>query len=180
MATISAAQRMDPLSPIVATHIGHFLYNAGRYREALPPLDRVLELAPQFWVAHLMRGKTLASLGRFEEALDAFSTSERLGVGNTEALSFKSFTFAQMGRTAEAQECLQQLSRADPPAAPLHMALAHLGLGDLASAERSIDRGFNEQDVRLVFLAVEQRWKALGAPAYKDVLKRAGLLTLPT
>ena len=51
IAAIAAAHRMDPLSPIVSTHIGHFLYNAGRYAEALLPLDRVLELAPGFWIA---------------------------------------------------------------------------------------------------------------------------------
>lgn len=175
IATILAAHRMDPLSPIVATHIGHFLYNAGRYTEALEPLERVLEIAPQFWIAHLMRGKVLASLGRTEDALDAFSASEQFGVGHTEPLSFRSFTLAATGRTEEAQILLRLLLDTSPPAPPMHVALAYLGLQDRVAAKRKIDEAFAEHDVRLVFTAVERRWRLLGDVAYGDLLSRAGL-----
>ncbi len=179
IATILGAHRMDPLSPIVATHIGHFLYNAGRYAEALTPLERVLEIAPQFWIAHLMRGKVLASLGRTEEALEAFAASEQFGVGHTEPLSFRSFTLAEIGRTEEAEILLQTLLEASPSAPPMHVALAHLGLKDRAAAERNIDQAFAEHDVRLVFTAVEHRWKLLGDVAYSNLLSRAGLPNSP-
>ena len=102
----------------------------------------------------------------------------RIRVGNTEALSFRSYTLAKLGRAAEAQVCLQQLLESNPPAAPMHLALAHLGLGDCAKAELLLDRGFSEHDVRLVFLSVERRWRDLGEATHGKILKRAGLENL--
>jgi tetratricopeptide (TPR) repeat protein len=98
--TIAAALRLDPISPIVRAHHGHFLYNAGRSREALIPLRQVLELSPQFWVAHLMQGKALATpdhapdrspdiSNSSAEAIQSFLLSERFSMGNTEGLVFR-------------------------------------------------------------------------------------------
>ena len=61
----------------------------------------------------------------------------------------------------------------------MHLALAHLGLGDLTRAEQLIEGGFAEHDVRLVFAAVEPRWKLLGPVAYSKLLDRAGLPISP-
>ncbi len=174
--TLRKAQQLDPLSPIVGTHVGHFLYNYGLFEEALEPLEKVLELQPQFWVAHLMRGKALASLGRTDAALDALEKAHRLGVGNTEALSFRIYTLAASHRKQEAQDSMKELERmhAVQPVSPVHRALAHLGLGDRNTALELIEESFAEHDVRLIFLAVEKRWQALGENNYKAALSRVG------
>lgn len=174
LATLAGARRLDPLSPIVGTHEGHFLYNAGCFEEALASLARVLELYPHFWVAYLMQGKALASTGRAEAAIQALEEAERFGAGNTEALGFRVHTLAASGREAEARAAMATLDAAEG-ASPMHRALGRLGLGDRDAALALIENGFAERDVRVTFLAVEARWRALGEATCTSLLARAGL-----
>lgn len=185
---LAAALRLDPISPIVRTHHGHFLYNAGRSQEALLPLKQVLELNPQFWVAHLMLGKALATpdhppgsvpgiSSTSAEAIESFLASERFGMGNTEPLAFRIHTLAASGQRVAAKQALVEMKQrhTSSPVPPLHQALAVLGTGDRDAALELLEEGFAEHDVRLIFLSVESRWHALGENSYIDVLERAGL-----
>jgi hypothetical protein len=61
------------------------------------------------------------------------------------------------------------------PVPPLHRALAVLGTGDREAAGELLEEGFAEHDVRLIFLSVESRWRALGESGYARILERAGL-----
>jgi TolB-like protein len=188
LTTLGAALRLDPISPIVRTHHGHFLLNAGRSRDAFLPLRQVLELNPQFWVAHLMQGKALATSDHppgtafgishtYAEAIESFLLSERFGMGNTEPLAFRIHTLAASGQGLAAKEALSEMqqSHATSPVPPLHRALAVLGTADRQAALELLEEGFAERDVRLIFLSVESRWQALGESHYERALERAGL-----
>jgi TolB-like protein len=177
LATIANAHRLDPLSPIVGTHEGHFLYNAGRFQDALRPLERVLELNPQFWIAHLMQGKALSSIGNLPASLEAFDQAHRLGMGNTEAMCFRIHTLAKNGEDNRVRDAIEQMETMHlvQPVPPLHRALARLGMGDRHAALDLIEEGFVDHDVRLVFLGVEARWRDLGESTYSALLDRAGL-----
>jgi TolB-like protein len=188
LSTLGAALRLDPISPIVRTHYGHFLYNAGRSRQAIPPLDQVLELAPQFWVAHLIRGKALATADpslpepytlpeSYPRAIESFLSSERSGMGNTEPLAFRIHALAASGQTQAARQAMEEMDQthAKTPVPPLHRALARLGLGDRATARELFEEAFAERDVRLIFLSVESRWKALGDDFHSSAVHRVGL-----
>jgi TolB-like protein len=188
LTTLSSALRLDPISPIVRTHHGHFLYNAGRSQEALLPLKQVLELNPQFWIAHLMHGKALATpdhepgaapgvSATSGEAIESFLLSERFGMGNTEPLAFRIHTLAASGNRVAAKEAFVEMQQRHMtnPVPPLHRALAVLGTGDREAAGELLEEGFAEHDVRLIFLSVESRWRALGESGYARILERAGL-----
>ncbi|MDE1175673.1 MAG: winged helix-turn-helix domain-containing protein [Edaphobacter sp.] len=181
IATIHRARHLDPLSPIVNTHIGHFLYNAGRFQQALSPLDRILELVPQFWVAHLMCGKALGLLEQPEAAIESFSKALSFSSGNTEPLAFRAYTFASTGHREAALADLAALEhqRISAFSSPVHLALAHLGLGNHSAALQLIDQAFEERDLRLIFLAVESRWLPLrNSGHFGPILMRAGLPNL--
>ena len=188
LTVLGAALRLDPISPIVRTHHGHFLYNAGRSREAIAPLKQVLELNPQFWVAHLMQGKALATPEHLpgalpgpsqtsNEAIASFVLSEQFGAGNTEGTAFRIHTLATTGQKMLAKEAMEDMQRRHEtvPVPPLHRALASLGLGDHEAALELLEEGFAEQDVRLVFLLVESRWRALPELHYLHALGKANL-----
>jgi TolB-like protein/Tfp pilus assembly protein PilF len=189
LTTLGAALILDPISPIVRTHHGHFLYNAGRSVEALRPLEQVLEMSPQFWVAHLMRGKALATPdhlpGRIpglsatsSMAINSFLLSERFAMGNSEPLAFRIHTLSAMGRKVHAEEAFRTMleMQASRPLPPLHRGLAAVAVGAHSAALELIEEAFAENDVRLVFLLVESRWTALGESHYADTLQRANLV----
>ncbi|HEX3951429.1 MAG TPA: hypothetical protein VHW95_16350 [Steroidobacteraceae bacterium] len=178
VAEIRAAQRLDPLAPIMSTHEAHFLYNAGRYVEAAIPLGRALSLAPRFWVAHIIAGKILGMRSQFSGALDEFSKAHRYSHGNTEAVGLTGYTLGASNRAAAARRVIRELktrarSRYVPP---VHLALAQLGLGDHAGVLDSLEQALDERDVRLTFLAVEPRWTPLwAAPRFDAIRVRVGL-----
>ncbi|AXC16212.1 Adenylate cyclase (plasmid) [Acidisarcina polymorpha] len=188
LTTLGAALILDPVSPIVRTHHGHFLYNAGRSFDALRPLEQVLEMAPQFWVAHLMRGKALATPDHVpgqipglsatsREAIDSFLLSEQFAMGNSEPLAFRIHTMAAIGRSVEAEMAFRTMLEMHQSELlpPLHRALGALAVGAPSAALELIEEAFAENDVRLVFLLVESRWNALGESSYADALERANL-----
>jgi len=100
-------------------------------------------------------------------------------VGNTEGLAFRIHTLATSGQKSAAREALAEMQQmhGNNPVPPLHQALAMLGTGDRGAALELLDEGFAEHDVRLIFLLVESRWRALGESNYAQALERAGLPT---
>ena len=175
---IRMARRLDPLSPIVNTHEGHFLYNARRYDEAMEPLERVLELSPRFWIARLVLGKVLGVRRRFEQSLGELLKAQRYSFGNTEATGLRGYTLAVSGNTSQARRILQDLrARARRHyVPPVHRALVLLGLGQRREVFESLEAAVEERDVRLSFLCVEPRWDPLRpVPEFDRICRRVGL-----
>ncbi|HEY6358849.1 MAG TPA: winged helix-turn-helix domain-containing protein [Vicinamibacterales bacterium] len=178
IAGIRAGQRLDPVAPIMNTHEAHFLYNARRYDEAAEPLQRSLDLAPRFWVAHIIAGKIMGMRGQVREAIDEFAKAHRLSHGNTEAVGLRGYTLGASGCTADARRVLRELRarglRRYVP--PVHHALVHLGLGDREGVFDALEQAVEERDVRLTFLAIEPRWAPLlDAPRFERVRTNVGL-----
>lgn len=175
---IRLARRLDPLSRMVNTQEGHFLYNARRYDAAVLPLERALELDPGFWVAHITMGKLHGVQLRYREALAEYAKAFRYSSGNTEALAHRAYTLGVSGRRSEGRSVLRALElkgkRLYVP--PLHRSLARLGLGESSAALEALDEALEERDVRLTFLAVEPRWDRLRSyPTFRRLLQRVGL-----
>jgi Flp pilus assembly protein TadD len=141
-------------------------------------MRKVLEIEPDFWIAHLMLGKHLERLGRYEEALEAFARAEALSGGTTEPLSLAGYTQAVSGHRADAERALAELTsrsaRAYVP--PYNVAMVHLGLGNSDEAFRWLERAYEERDVHTCFLAVDPKWDAVRAdPRYVRLLNRLNL-----
>lgn len=178
IAEIRGGLRLDPVAPIMNTHEAHFLYNARRYDEAMEPLRRTIELAPHFWVAHIVAGKILGMRGQPDGAIDEFSKAQRLSQGNTEAVGLRGYTLGAAGYAVDARRILRELqARAQRRyVPPVHQALVHLGLGDREGVFDALDRAIDERDVRLTFLAIEPRWAPLrDVPRFESVRTSVGL-----
>jgi len=98
-------------------------------------------------------------------------------MGNTEPLAFRIHALAASGQTQAARQAMEEMDQthAKTPVPPLHRALARLGLGDRATARELFEEAFAERDVRLIFLSVESRWKALGDDFHSSAVHRVGL-----
>ncbi|HUI62771.1 MAG TPA: winged helix-turn-helix domain-containing protein, partial [Steroidobacteraceae bacterium] len=183
IAEIRAARRLDPVSPILNTHEGQFLYHARRYDEARLPLERVLELMPRFWVARIVLGKLHGVCGRTRRALGEFLKAQRYSFSNTEATALRGYTLGASGNAARARAVLRSLEsrsrRRYVP--PVPRALVHLGLGEHATVLETLEEALQERDVRLTFLAIEPRWDPLRAHhAFDRVRERIGLPPPPS
>ncbi len=175
---IREARLLDPLSRILNTHEAQFLYNARRYDDAADLLERLLQMAPRFWVARIVRGKVAGVRQQNAQALKDFSLAHRYSGGNTEALGLRGYTLGISGKLAQARRVLhalklQSLRRYVPP---VHRALVLLGMGEHAGLLDVLSEAVEERDVRLTFLAIEPRWNPLRSSAeFEAIRKRVGL-----
>jgi TolB-like protein/Flp pilus assembly protein TadD len=178
MREIREARLLDPLSRILNTHEAQFFYNARRYEEAADLLDRLLQMAPRFWVARIVRGKIEGVRERYSRALQHFSLAHRYSGGNTEALGLRGYTLGISGQIAQARRVLRALElqsrRRYVP--PVHRALVLLGIGKQTEMFDALTEAAEERDVRLTFLSVEPRWNPMrGNAKFEAIRKRVGL-----
>jgi TolB-like protein/tetratricopeptide (TPR) repeat protein len=71
---VERAVLLDPLNPRAFRAQGSVAYAARRFAEALPPLQRALQLNPKMGFAHSLAGNSLLGLGRTADALKEFET----------------------------------------------------------------------------------------------------------
>ena len=58
---------------------------------------------------------------------------------------------------------------------PGNIALAYNGLGERDKTLTWLERGFEQRDVKMVFLKVEPKWNNLrGDPRFQDLMRRVG------
>ncbi len=82
--------------------------------EALVSYDRAIEMDPQFFSAHLARGRTHFCLGNMELALADSINALKLKPGSIEALKLKAGALDNSGRYREALKIYNQLIALNP------------------------------------------------------------------
>lgn len=180
LAQIELARQIDPLSLIINTLCAQFRYQARQYDEAALLLGKALELDPNFWVAHINLANLYQQQERFDEALAAAEKAREFSGGNTQALSLVAYACAALGRRSEAEQILAQLLALEMHqyVSPYNIAIAHLGLGRTQMALDWLSKGYDDRDVRMVFLAVEPKWDSIRiTPQFESILHRMNLPT---
>jgi serine/threonine-protein kinase len=154
---------------------GQFLFYAGRLPEAIEALDRAFAVDPDFWVAHIMRGRVYEQTGNPEAAIRSFEKAYSSSGGSPIALSLKGSTLALSGRRGEAEQIVHGLiemgkSRFVPP---FTIAIVYAGLGDSESALKWLEKGYEARDVGMLFLPIDPKWNDLRSnPRFQALLKR--------
>jgi TolB-like protein/DNA-binding winged helix-turn-helix (wHTH) protein/Tfp pilus assembly protein PilF len=174
---VRRARKLDPLSRLVASLQGMFMYYAGQNGASIKELEETVELFPDFWIAHINLGKVYERTRRYDEALKEFARARNLS-GSTESLSLAGHTQAVSGNRREALNilaALQDLAR-HRYVPPYNVALIYAGLGDNSQALDWLEKGWGLRDVHMVFLAVDPKWDGLRTdPRFQSLIRRVGL-----
>ena len=104
---VERAVLLDPLNPRAFRAQGSVAYAARRFGDALPPLQRALQLNPKMTFAHSLIGSSLLGLGRNEEALKQFEAEP------DPQFRYSGLAIVQhrLGNEAAAEEAFRQLVR---------------------------------------------------------------------
>jgi len=94
--------------------IARALERLGRYDEALPSLDRTIELKPDNANAWNNKGVTLERLGRYNEALLCFDRTIELKPDNANAWNNKGVTLTRLNMVKEAESCFAKANEINP------------------------------------------------------------------
>jgi Flp pilus assembly protein TadD len=151
-----------------------FLFGLDRRGEATQRLRRVLEIEPNFWVAHMTQAMFHLADGAPAAALEALRRADALADGSTQPAALLGVQLGRLGRRDEALILLQRLSdmqgrRYVPPTS---LAAIRAALGDVDAALDELERGFAVRDVRLVYMKDDPRWAPLRGQARFAALLR--------
>ena len=124
------ALALDPLSILFRVHLAFLFYLQRNYEHSIAQFRKVLEMNPQYYLAHAMMGTVYTQTGRFDEALACYARAREADPDSKFVASFEAMTLAFSGKRAEAAKMLMR-SRAAPPATTFHRSAS------LISAPRS-------------------------------------------
>jgi tetratricopeptide (TPR) repeat protein len=173
---IERARQLDPRSLIILADRGAILYCARRYQEAIPQLEAVLEMEPNFPRAHII-AFAYVEQGMIQDALRDVAGWKKVQDGPFSWM-LSAYVNGRAGNKSEALRFLRKLeterSRRYVDASKLVMA--NLGMGDKEQALRWLEEGFSERSTALVWLKVDPAYDPLRSePRFQALLSKLGL-----
>ena len=162
-AQMRTARELDPLSPVLNTLEAAYLLEAGRHDEARARLNRALDIAPRFWLAHCTQGLLHFVDRQPDRAIAEMRAAVLLADGNSRPHALLAISLVRVGQTQEARAILMKLlaqakSRYVPPSS---IAAVHAALGEVEPALDALDLAFVTRDTRLTFLKDDPRLAGL-------------------
>lgn len=161
---LERARSLDPLSLVVPSVQGWSRIFARRFQDALPYLDEVLHIDPDFHLALWFRGEALTEMGRHVEAIASLEHAFERGGRTSRLLGYLGHAAGRAGDAARARECLDELAaraRSGDYVPPYFPALVHAGLREHAAALDCLEESYAAGDTMLRDLKADPHWDAL-------------------
>ena len=169
---------LDPLSLIINVAVGWALYFARRYDEAMEQLRRTIDLDPNYPVTYWILGLVLRKIGRYELAIIEGEKGVKLSGGSPLMRAALAHTLGMAGRTEEALEMLDDLTKLAKQryVAPYFFAGIYIGLGENDRAIEYLEKCFEEHSHWLIYTHIDPSMDGLrDNPGFQDLLQRVGL-----
>jgi tetratricopeptide (TPR) repeat protein len=177
VAEVRLAEKLDPLSPIIATDVAKELYYARRYPEATAQLKKVLELSPNYPMAlEWMRWMQIND-GKYADALATLELEKRT-LPPERYLLGKATILGTSGQRDKARELISQVLRMAQTqyANPAEIASAYAAMGDMDNAFLWFDKACDAESSWLTGLKVVPMYEPVRSdPRYPALLRRVGL-----
>jgi eukaryotic-like serine/threonine-protein kinase len=163
LAAVRHAQKLDPLSLPINTHLGWAYYFLREFDQAEQQLRKTIELDENFVLARFVLGQVLTQQGRHEEALSELNSSLSQSPGLPSILSAIGYSAALAGKEAKALEILRQLDeqRTKRYVSPYEFALVHIGMADKNKAFAYLEEALADRSSWLIWLKVEPTFDLL-------------------
>ena len=178
---MEAASRLDPLGQFYLRQIGLVHFCAGKYDLALTEARRSVQMDPRAMdLARVLEIETLAEMGRFDEALDAWRLAtmsplyQELGSLLGSARGEQGYGDVNRLKARLQLDGIRRNSGAYID--PTDMAKLHATLGNIDSAFAWLDRAADDRDPQLLAVNCQPQYKPLRSdPRMQSLLRRLGL-----
>ena len=171
-------RKLDPLSSEANFLYGQSFYFARKYDQAADQLRTTIDLDPNLWVAHDELGWVYEQQHDLNKAIAEIQKARAIEAHVAEPLASLGRAYALAGRTAEARQVLDQLTKMSETdhVTPYNVATIYTALGDKDAAIAQLEKAYDERSWYLLFLAVDPQLDNLRAdPRFKNLLGRVGL-----
>jgi len=173
------AVALDPLALLWNANVAQAYLGARDYEAARGHVRITLDIAPDYWFAHLFDGLALGALGRWNDAVVACERAVKASGNLAYAVAHWGWALARAGQSEEARDKLRQLQhRARDERIPaLCEACIHAGLGETDEAFGALERAWRDHDSWLSYLLTS--YPTLDGlrpdPRFDDLVRRIGL-----
>jgi len=148
---VERAVLLDPLNPRAFHAQGSVAYAARRFADALPPLQRALQLNPKMTFAHSLAGNALLGLGRTADAIKEFESEPEPQF----RLTGLAIAQHRLGNNAAAQKAFADLQSEVGDAAVYQQAEVLAQWGRLDDSFQKLDRARQVGDSGLTYAATD-------------------------
>jgi TolB-like protein/Flp pilus assembly protein TadD len=168
------ALRLDPLSPMAHTTSSQAYYLSQEYESALVEYGNLLRMDPDGPTSHFYMGWVLEQMGRYDEAIAQHRKAIELSVSEPLFLAGLGYSYGLAGRTAEAEQILQQLL-ADEQAGAIHIALVQIGLGNNDEAISWLEKAIDARQSHVLYIRQDAKFDPLREdPRFEALVRRVG------
>jgi serine/threonine protein kinase/Flp pilus assembly protein TadD len=154
---IEAAQKLDPLSPVIRVTKAKILFVARRYDQAVEECLAALDLEPNFASAFSMLGQAYAHLGRFSPAIEAAKKYVELSGGTGWAKLELAYAYSLAGNKADSDRIVSEATAGRTDFSPYDMATIHSAQHDSAAALQWLEKAIQQRSVDVVWIRVDPR-----------------------
>lgn len=173
---IEIARQLDPLSLIIATDDGAFLYFSGQYDKAAAQFNSVLQMESNFPRAYILVN-VLMLKGDFTDALKVIKEWQRLELSPW-SLADEAYVYARSGKQREAERTLAKLQEWNrrEPLDPTVFAIVYLGLNRKNEAIKALQNAVEQHASPLTAMKVEPLFDPLRVdPRFQQMLRQLNL-----
>jgi len=177
---ILKAQELDPINLNIKADVGWNLFFARHNDEAIAQLKQVVQMDPNFAIAHTFLAHAYQQKGMFDEAIREAQKAMELLEGSEYRLGNLGDAYARAGKKQEARSILARLKEAsrDHYVSPYQTGLIYASLGQPDEALDWLERAYQDRYWMIAFLKVDPRWDSLRShPRFIDILRRTGLVS---
>jgi len=177
LAELTHAQQLDPLSLFIATDMNVPFYVARQYDLSIEKSRKVIEMEPNFYLAHFTLALALAQKHDYRGAISEFGKARLLSdvPWNYAGLGY---VYATSGRKQEAFQVIADLKEKGKQRYVSSYAIAtvYAGLGDRDKTFEWLEKAYQQRSPGLTWLKVEPMLDSIRSdPRYADLLRRMGL-----
>ena len=173
LAESQRAQRIDPLSLIIATDRGTILYYSRQYDRAIAECRAVLSMDSRFDLARAFLFYALVKEGKFPEALEEIEGGQSTG-DSAGGWAEKAYLYGQWGQTAQAQHALAKFEEFAPQLRDRTQAsiFAYIGAGRKDQAIALLHEAYAEHSNIVTSLKVDPRYDPLrDSPRFQELMR---------
>jgi len=169
---------LDPFSLIMNILLGWAFFYSRQFVQAIEQYKKALEMDPNFVPAHFFLGLAYVQKSLFKKAIPEFKKAKTLFGESTLMEVGLGYAYAASGKRDLAQKVLDILKRMSKRmyVPSYYIAAIYADLGEKDQMFNWLEKGYEERDMRLVFLKVEPIWDSVRSdPRFKALLKKVGL-----
>jgi TolB-like protein/Tfp pilus assembly protein PilF len=154
---VTAAEKLDPLSPVILTSRGKIFSAAHRYEDAIPYCLKAIDLEGNFRLAFQVLAQAYLHNKQYPEGIEAAKKYVELSSGSGWAKLELAYAYAVAANKLESDRIVSEVTSQAGPFSPYDMATICAAWHDTNGAFQWLDKAIEQRSVDIIWIRVEPR-----------------------